>query len=467
MITDLKPYATMKPSGVDWLGDVPDHWGLERLGNLLHERRETNKDGSVTSVLSVLRKRGVIPYDEKGNIGNKKSDDITRYKVVRPNDIVVNCMNVIIGSVGLSSYTGCLSPVYYVLVARGNNVPEYLNAIFQTPAFHRSLVRIGNGILAHRMRIPMELLKCELLPRPPLPEQAAIVRYLDHFDRRISRYIRAKQRLIELLEEEKQAIIHRAVTRGLDPDVPLKPSGVEWLGDIPQDWNLRKFKFLVKIASGQVDPRKEEHRGKILVAPNHIRSGTGEIFLEETAERQGAISGKYEVRRGQVIYSKIRPNLRKAALAREDCICSADMYPLAIREDEMRADFLLLLLLSVPFTRFAVDCSLRAAMPKINREALGEGWLWYPDLNTQDAILRQAEELVEPVDRAINHARREIALLGEYRTRLIADVVTGKLDVREAAAALSEVEAPDLEDIIEIDGAAAPELAPELEEVAT
>ena len=236
MITDLKPYATMKPSGVDWLGEVPDHWGLERLGNLLHERGETNKDGSITDVLSVLRQRGVIPYGEKGNIGNKKSEDISRYKVVRPDDIVVNCMNVIIGSVGLSSYTGCLSPVYYVLVARGDDAPKYLSAVFQTPTFHRSLVRIGNGILAHRMRIPMELLKCELLPRPPLPEQAAIVRYLDHADRRISRYIRAKQRLIELLEEQKQAIIHRAVTRGLDPDVPLKPSRVEWLGDVPEHW---------------------------------------------------------------------------------------------------------------------------------------------------------------------------------------------------------------------------------------
>ena len=140
------------------------------------------------------------------------------------------------------------------------------------------------------------------------------------------------------------------------------------------------------------------------------------------------------------------------------------MYPLAIREDEMRAEFLLLILLSVPFTRFAVDCSLRAAIPKINREALGEGWLWYPDLSTQDAILRQTEELVEPVDRAINRARQEIELLGEYRTRLIADLVTGKLDVRGAAASLAEVDPADLQDTIEIDGVVAAELNAELEE---
>ena len=293
-------------------------------------------------------------------------------------------------------------------------------------------VRIGQWDLSQaRMReIPF--------PLPPLPEQAAIVRYLNHADRRIRRYVSTKRKLIALLEEEKQAIINRAVTRGLDPNVRLKPSGVEWLGDVPEGWNLTKFKFLVKITSGQVDPRNEVYRGKILVAPNHIRSGAGEIFSEETAEQQGAMSGKYAVQRGQVIYSKIRPNLRKAALAREDCICSADMYPLAVREDDMRAEFLLLLLLSVPFTKFAVDCSLRAAMPKINREALGEGWLWYPDLNSQDGILRQIEDLAQPLDRAIARTRRQIDLLQEYRTRLIADVVTGKLDVREAAALLPD-----------------------------
>ena len=165
MIGTPYPYPKMKDSGIPWLGEVPEHWRLPRLGALLRERGETNGDGQVSEVLSVLRERGVIPYAEKGNIGNKKSEDITRYKVVKPDDIVVNCMNVIIGSVGLSRYTGCLSPVYYVLTRRSeHDHPRYLNAYFQTKPFQESLVRIGNGILAHRMRIPMELLKCKPFP---------------------------------------------------------------------------------------------------------------------------------------------------------------------------------------------------------------------------------------------------------------------------------------------------------------
>ena len=213
----LDPNVRLKPSGVEWLGDVPEHWRLPRLGALLRERGETNGDGQVSEVLSVLRERGVIPYAEKGNIGNKKSEDITRYKVVRPDDIVVNCMNVIIGSVGLSRYTGCLSPVYYVLTRRSErDHPRYLNAYFQTKPFQESLVRIGNGILAHRMRIPMELLKCEPFPRPPFEEQAAIVSFLDRATADLDAATTSAQRETSLLREYRTRLIADVVTGKLD-----------------------------------------------------------------------------------------------------------------------------------------------------------------------------------------------------------------------------------------------------------
>ena len=279
MIADLKPYPAMKDSGVPWLGEVPEHWDVRRLGALLSERGETNAEGRITDVLSVLKDRGVIPYAEKGNIGNKKSEDITRYKIVRPNDIVVNCMNVIIGSVGLSKFTGCLSPVYYVLTRRSEtDRSRYLDAYFQTRPFQRSLVRIGNGILAHRMRVPMELLKCEPFPRPPTQEQAAIVRYLDHADRRIQRYIRAKQKLITLLEEQKQAIIHQVVTGKVDirtgqPYPAYKPSGVEWLGRVPEHWERRAVWQLFHIGRGKVTSHE--------YIANH--SGSFPLYSSQTA----------------------------------------------------------------------------------------------------------------------------------------------------------------------------------------
>src|ERR1039458_4184271 len=217
MIDGLKPYPVMKDSGAPWLGAVPKHWDVLRLGALLRERGETNDNNSMTEVLSVMRERGVIPYAEKGNIGNKKSEDITRYKIVRPDDIVVNCMNVIIGSVGLSLHTGCLSPVYYVLERRSNSDdPHYLDAIFQCRPFHQSLIRIGNGILAPRMRIPMELLKCELLPHPPAEEQARIVHALGEMTRSVDDTIARTAREISLLREYRTRLIADVVTGKLD-----------------------------------------------------------------------------------------------------------------------------------------------------------------------------------------------------------------------------------------------------------
>ncbi len=300
---------------------------------------------------------------------------------------------------------------------------------------------------------------------PPLPEQTAITHFLDYTDRRIQRYIQAKQKLITLLEEQKQAIIHQAVTRGLDPDVPAKPTGIYWMPQTPSHWNLKRLKFLANIPSGQVDPRLEEHRHKVLIAPNHITPGGGKITAFETADEQGADSGKYEVRAGDVVYSKIRPNLRKAVISPVDGLCSADMYPIRVREDEIIPSFFLHLLLSNDVTKYTVDCSMRVAMPKVNRKALGDCWLAHPTLREQIAIVDRIGSETATFDVAIERDQRQIDLLSEYRTRLISDVVTGKLDVRNTAAALPEVdplETEDSEETLE----PTTELAEELEAIA-
>jgi type I restriction enzyme S subunit len=328
-----------------------------------------------------------------------------------------------------------ITGAYTVFESIGDCGPEYFEKFYIAMDDRKLLSPLYSGL---RNTIPPSRFLATRTPVPPPDEQAAIVRFLDHADRRIRRYIRVKRQLITLLNEQKQAIIHRAVTRGLDPNVRLKPSGVEWLGDVPEHWSLRRFKFATTITSGQVDPRRVEYRDQILIAPNHIESGTGRITCEETADAQGADSGKYQVRRGQVIYSKIRPNLRKAAIAPKDCLCSADMYPITPRPNQLTGDYLLLLMLSAPFTKYTVDCSMRVAMPKINREALGECWLWFPSIEEQRSIIARVNEQTGAYFDATQKIQHEVGLMLEYRTRLYADVVTGKLDVREAAARLPE-----------------------------
>ena len=354
------------------------------------------------------------------------------------------------GAIGLSHYRGIISPAYIVQRPRFGVAAEYMHYLLRTPRFAKEAERWSYGITSDMWSLRPEHFKMIYCSVPPLPEQAAIVRFLDHADRRIRKYIHAKRKLIKLLEEQKEVIIHRAVTRGLDPNVRLKPSGVEWVGEVPEHWTLKRFKFVARVTSGQIDPRQPQHRGKILVAPNHIRSGAGHITHFETAEEQGADSGKYEVREGQIVYSKICPNLRKAAIAPIDCLCSADMYPISVIESQLQSTYLLQLLLSGPFTKYAIDCSLRVAMPKVNREALGECLLWYPSVDEQNSILRFIEKATGPSNTGSVRAEREISLVREFRTRLIADVVTGKLDVREAAAKLPD-EAREVEPLDEIE----------------
>lgn len=440
----LKPFPAYTDSGARWLGEVPEHWTVLPHRALFMEIKE--RDHPEEEMLSVTIMRGVIKQEALLQSGSKKdssNEDKSAYKLVCPGDIAYNKMRAWQGAIGVSTFRGIVSPAYVVVRPRGENNPRYFHYLFRTPGFAKEAERWSYGITSDMWSLRPEHFRMICSCLPPLDEQIAIVRYLDHVGRRVRRYIRDKQRLIALLEQQKQAVAHSAITGQIDvrtgkPYSAYKDSHVMWLGNVPEHWSLKRLKFLVRLASGQVDPREPENRVKILVAPNHIRSGSGSITRLETAEDQGADSGKYEVGQGQVIYSKIRPNLRKAAIAPCDCLCSADMYPMTVRESELRPRYFVLLLLSEPFTRYAVDCSMRVAMPKVNREALGESWLWYPDLEEQDRILRFIDARAETINHAIERSKREVTLLREFQVRLATDVATGKLDVREVAAQLPE-----------------------------
>jgi type I restriction enzyme S subunit len=447
MIADLKPYPATKESGVPWLGRVPEHWTVPRLGALLRERGETNEAGHVTEVLSVTKDRGVIPYAEKGNIGNKKSDDITRYKIVRPDDIVVNCMNVIIGSVGLSQYTGCLSPVYYVLTRRSeDDAPRYLNAYFQTKPFQESLVRIGNGILAHRMRIPMELLKSELFPRPPADEQAAIVRFLEHADRRIRRYIRAKQKLIILLEQQKRAIVHHTVTRGLDTRVRVKPSGIDWIGDIPEHWEIWQVRHFATVGNGSTPSRGNAAYWSGGAFPwlnsSSVNAGiiTGsDQFVTETALRECHLP---RVSAGSVLVAITGQGKTRgtAAVLAIEATINQHIAFIAPRRQKRTAtpEYLRLFLVAAypELRRISEDSG--STKGALTCEDLKHFRVLLPPSDEQNRIVSIAREATAGVETNLRGVEREISLLREYRTRMIADVVTGKLDVRDAAARLPE-----------------------------
>ena len=267
---------------------------------------------------------------------------------------------------------------------------------------------------------------------PPHDQQARIAKYLDRETARLDALVAAKERVLGLLAEKRRALITRAVTHGLDPRAPLRDSGIPWLGKIPAHWEISKFTWRIFIIEGQVDPEIEPYVNMPLIAPNHLESGTGRLLFTETAADQGAISGKYLCQRNDVIYSKIRPALRKAMLAVEQCLCSADMYPLRAREG-VQPEFLLFFLLSEPFSTWAVLESNRVAMPKINRVALGGIRIPLPPSDEQRAIVEHIAGQVVKLDNLRTSTEQTITLLKERRAALIAAAVTGQIDVENAA----------------------------------
>ena len=329
-------------------------------------------------------------------------------------------------------------------------VPSYLGYVLKSNVFIGAMQRACKPAI-NQVSVTTTAIKAIPLPLPPLPQQAAIVRYLDHADRRIRRYISAKRKLIALLEEERQAIINQAVTRGLDPNVRLKPSGVDWLGDVPEHWEVRPLKRVlhrlidcehktapaVNASSYQVVRTSAVRGGSLVIAGTYCTSE--EAFAEWT--RRGAPEP------GDVIFTREAP-------AGEACVVPSNLsLCLGQRTVLMRVDrsayepqFLVHMLYAGP-PRDEIELASRGStVPHFNVEDIGVLPVLTPPVSEQTAIVEYLDKATADIDTAIARARRQIELMEEYRTRLIADVVTGKLDVREAASRLPD-EADDQDSI--------------------
>lgn len=233
----------MRYSGVEWIGEIPDNWALERLQWHLEEIKESNDPVKTKQVLSLTNKLGVIPYEEKGEHGNKAKENVTEYKIAYPNTIVANSMNILIGSVGKCEYFGCVSPVYYVFKPKKGENIDFLNYVFQVTQFQKELRRFANGILEIRLRVSSSDIIKRYIAFPPKEEQQKIVNFLNQKTQEIDSLIEIENQQIEKLKEYKQAVITEAVTKGLNKNAAMKDSGITWIGKIPEGWNTIKIKF--------------------------------------------------------------------------------------------------------------------------------------------------------------------------------------------------------------------------------
>lgn len=439
MINGLRPYPTYKPTSLPWLGNVPRDWSIRRIKTLFSEKDDRNHDGERV-LMSLTRRAGLIPQNEASN-RIASVVDVSNYKVCDSGDIVMNRMQAWSGMFALANREGIVSPDYTILVSTPLANGKYFESLFKTPLMVAEFARSSKGIGSGFNRLYTPEFGVIGVPLPPLDEQAAIVKFLDYADSRLRRYIRAKQKLVKLLEEQKQAIIHQAVTRGLNPDAPMKDSGVDWLREIPAHWEVRPLKHWASINSHTLSEQTPNDFEFYYIDIGTV--STGQLVREPQKMRFASAPSRARriLRDGDTVLSTVRTYLKAIWFVKLDGekIVASTGFAVLTPRNETYPEFFTYVVQSQNFIDRVTANSIGTSYPAINETRLASLHIAIPPTSSeQGEILKYIEEHTRNISASIETTQNEIVLLREYRTRLIADVVTGKLDVREAAAGLPD-----------------------------
>ena len=441
MIEGLKPYADYKESGLPWLGRCPKHWSVRRTKILFHER--VQKGFPNEPLLAATQAKGVVKKEDYETRTVTAQKDLHLLKLVEVGDYVISLRS-FQGGIEVAHCRGIISPAYTVLNPRKSATSGYYSHFFKAKPFIDSLSLFVTGI-REGQNIDYERLSRAEMPLPPTEEQAAIVRFLDHANRKIDGFIRAKRKLIGLLNEQKQAIIHRAVTRGLNPNAPLKPSGIPWLGDIPAHWEARAFARMSRVVRGS-SPRpagdKRFFNGDFMpwVTVGEVTKDR-EMYLKstETFLTQMGAERSTMFPAGTLILTNSGATLGVPKILNLDACANDGIVAFLGLRSLIQKPFAYLFL-STLTQRLREEMRQGGTQPNLNTGIVRRIVCPVPSIDEQEEIRKHVERESAPLNTAIARTEREIALMQEYRTRLTADVVTGKLDVREAAARLPEPE---------------------------
>ena len=441
MFPDSKPYSSYRTSGVEWLGEVPTHWEVRRIKTLFREKDERSND-RYGELLSLTRSHGLIPQAKASN-RIASIEDLSNYKVCRPGDLVMNRMQAWSGMFAVPSQEGLISPDYSVFELVGESEVKYFEHLFKTSLLVEQFAQKSKGIGSGFNRLYTADFGSIPTIVPPLPEQTAIVRFLDHADRRIRRYIRAKQKLIALLEEQKQAIIDQTVTGQINvrtgqPYPTYKPSGVEWLTQVPVHWNLLRGKFLFRCIDVRSSTGEEE-----LLTVSSERGVVPRSSATVTMFQAESYVGYKLCWPGDLVINSLWAWGRGLGVSRYHGIVSSAYGVYRLRPAYSKySHYIHRLVRSTPFN-FELHVRSKGIWKsrlQLTDEAFLDALLPVPPTEDQVAIVACLDKISAAIDPSIRRTYRQIEVLHEYRTRLIADVVTGKLDVREAAAELPEVD---------------------------
>jgi len=410
----------MKYSGVDWIGKIPTEWSIKRVKLVLQERKESNNPVKTDYILSLTNDRGVIPYADKGDIGNKSKEDLTGYKLAYPGDIVLNSMNVIIGSVALSQYYGCVSPVYYTLFPRNKSeCIRYYNYLFQTKELQNKLKGYGNGIMEIRMRIQMSKLNTVLLPIPPTEQQHRLADYLDEKCTKIDAIITHEQEVVEKLKAYKLSVITEAVKNDKWPIISLR----HCILNIEQGWSPP--------AAEKVD----DNYGWNVLSLSSVKNGVFDKFAVKPIDANANIPEQLELKNGDFLMT--RSNTRE--LVGDICVVDScdpntifsDLIYRITFNSSISPQYAKYVLLSL-YVRQQIQETARGSsgtMPKISHKAIKELKIALPEACEQIKIIEMLDENCKKIESIIQKKCVLIDKLTDYKKSLIYEIVTGKKEV--------------------------------------
>ena len=423
-----------KDSGISWLGEYPSDWELKKIKYCLQERVEKNNPVRTTEILSLTAKQGVIPYDQKDGGGNKPKEDVSAYRLAYPGDIVMNSMNILSGSVGLSQYFGCVSPVYYMLRPwKATEDVRYYNYIFQTTMFQRSLFGLGNGILIKesgngklntiRMRIPMDKFGELFIPVAPIDEQQRIADFLDAKCAKIDALVADIQSQIDTLEQYKRSVITETVTKGLNPDAEMKDSGVQWIGDTPAHWGVIRGKYILRYMQKPV----RENDGVITCFRD------GEVTLRSNRREDGFTMSDKEIGyQGIDVGDLVVHGMDgfAGAIGISDSRGKASPVLNVLDTDQCKR-YIMYYLRSMAYSDvfLALATGIRVRSCDLRWNKLAELSYPVPPLDEQNAIVKHIDSVLSKADAVIADKKAQLATLDEYIKSLIFEYVTGKKEV--------------------------------------
>ena len=413
----------MKETNLKWVDKIPDDWQILPIKAIFNERKENNDPIKTRDILSLTNDRGVIPYAEKGDQGNKSKEDVTEYKLAYPGDIVANSMNLIIGSVGISNYFGCVSPVYYMLYPTDEKKYDRRYFFYQmyTNEFEKSLYGLGNGILEIRMRIPMTKLNMVEMVVPPYKMQVAISNFLDIKVKEIDDLIKKLKNEQETLEEMSEALVVDAVFNGLS-NCEKKESNVDYIGKIPSSWEVTMLGNVLKKQSHALKPDQE-----LLVCSN---SGT---VIKKAETKTGLVSdteNNYQgVKIGELLIHGMDTWHGAIGISNYYGKCTGVVH-CCISDQNLRYYYYYLRALAFKKVYKLISNGVRENTSDFRSwSKLAAVLVIKPSLKEQEEIANYLDARCQKIIELIKMKDTEIEKIKEYKKSLIYEYVTGKKEV--------------------------------------